>query len=303
MNNRLFSLLVLPDNSTDIVGGRIHTRLLFRVAGGLGMVFLACLSIIIGYHVKLHQEESYMHSLSQRKMLIARLETAKEDIVRLGQILDSISANDRVLRLVESMDIIDDDMYQAGVGGHMIVNPAQYNMLPEQVQQRFVDIEYSLVSLGSRAHVQAVSLGEIQQRIEERTVIIDNTPSILPTYSIRVTSGFGYRIHPITGLRDYHKGVDLAGQRGQKIFAAADGVVVYAQKHYLLGNCVKIRHKYGYETIYGHLEKFAVKVGQEVKKRDIIGYMGTTGQSTGVHLHYGVMFNQRAVNPMAYFSL
>jgi len=303
MTNRLFSLLVLPDNSTDIRGGHFHARLVFWITGGLMFTFLACLTIIIGYHVKLHQEESYMHSLSVRKALFERLRTAQEDIERLSNAVDRINSTDQVLRLVESMKVVDSDMYQAGIGGHMIVDPTRFRDIPAALQQRFIDLELHVTTLERRAHVQEVSLGEIRYRITERTDIIDNTPSILPTYSIRVTSGFGYRSHPITGLRDYHKGVDLAGRLGQQIFAAADGVVVYAQYHYLLGNCVRIRHKYGYETVYGHLQKFAVKVGDTVKKRDIIGYMGSTGSSTGVHLHYGVMLNQRAQNPMTYFSL
>ena len=303
MNNRLFSLLVLPDTSADIRGGHFHARLVLWIAGCLGFAFITCLAIIIGYHVKLHQEESYMHSIATRNRLVAQLRAAQGDIEQLSAVLEHISSTDQVLRLVESMKVVDADMYLAGIGGHMIVDPSKYRALPEELQQRFIDMEFDLVSLGSRAHVQEVSLDEIRRRIIERTDIIDNTPSILPTYSIRVTSGFGYRIHPISGLRDYHKGVDLAGRLGQQIFAAADGVVVYAQYHYLLGNCVKIRHKYGYETVYGHLQKFAVKVGDEVKKRDVIGNMGSTGSSTGVHLHFGVTLNQRAQNPMAYFSL
>ncbi len=117
----------------------------------------------------------------------------------------------------------------------------------------------------------------------------------------RVSSGYGYRIDPITGKKGaFHSGVDLPASSGTKIFAAADGTVILSKYYGGYGNCVMINHGGGIVTLYGHMKTTPpVKVNQKVKAGDVIGYVGTTGRSTGNHLHFEVRINGSHVDPIA----
>ena len=125
-------------------------------------------------------------------------------------------------------------------------------------------------------------------------------PSIAPTRG-RLGSGFGPRVHPVTGeIGRMHQGVDIANERWTPIFATADGVVENAMNNPSFGNFVAISHGNGIRTRYGHMQMLLVKPGQLVHRYEIIGYMGSTGMSTGPHLHYEVWVGDRPVNPVAY---
>ncbi len=147
----------------------------------------------------------------------------------------------------------------------------------------------------------------LEQRVEnlklsmrEKRYLLQVIPSGRPVKVFKgVSSGFGWRIHPVTGKREFHKGIDYRGEPGDKIVATADGVVEYAGYHKSsgYGNMVLIDHAFGFRTLYGHLKKVLVKNGQVVKKGDVIALMGNTGLSTGPHLHYEISFIQRALNP------
>ncbi len=114
----------------------------------------------------------------------------------------------------------------------------------------------------------------------------------------RLSSGFGYRIHPITGRRKLHSGQDMAGPVGTPIYAPGDGKVIHASRVSGYGNMIKIQHANGIETLYGHLSRIQVNVGDHVSLGQQIGKMGSTGQSTGSHLHYEIKVNGTKVNPM-----
>lgn len=121
-----------------------------------------------------------------------------------------------------------------------------------------------------------------------------------PISAGRFTSGFGYRRHPLLGINKMHTGVDWAAPTGTPIFAAGNGTIELAGRHGGNGNYVRIRHGNGYKTAYSHMSRFAtgVKTGAKVRQGDLIGYVGTTGLSTGPHLHYEVLINSRFTNPL-----
>ena len=120
--------------------------------------------------------------------------------------------------------------------------------------------------------------------------------------AVRYTSGFGKRRDPMNGRLREHKGQDLAGPQGTPILAAGDGKVVFAGRQGGFGNLVKIRHGFGYETVYAHLKDIKVSVGDTVTRGDVIGGMGNTGRSTGTHLHYEIRVEGQSVNPMPYMK-
>ena len=127
-----------------------------------------------------------------------------------------------------------------------------------------------------------------------------SVPSRMPLEDTRLTSDFGMRTHPVLGGRRNHKGVDLSAPSGTPIYATADGIVSKAKWFSSYGNYVAIEHGAELQTRYAHMSRIAVAEGTRVKKGEIIGYVGSTGRSTGPHLHYEVRIGGEAVNPIPY---
>jgi murein DD-endopeptidase MepM/ murein hydrolase activator NlpD len=127
-----------------------------------------------------------------------------------------------------------------------------------------------------------------------------SVPSRMPLEGAQLTSGFGMRTHPVLGGRRQHAGIDLAAPTGTPVYATADGVVGRADWYSSYGLYISINHGASMETRYAHLSRLAVAAGDNVKKGDLIGYVGSTGRSTGPHLHYEVRVDGLAVNPIPY---
>lgn len=150
---------------------------------------------------------------------------------------------------------------------------------------------------------RANSILEGMDRLNLYRIAAQQAPFALPVKgAFRYTSGFGFRRDPKTGGRRLHKGLDFAGRSGTPLYSTADGVVTHAGWQSGYGKLVKIQHEFGIETRYAHLSRTRVKVGQRVSRGDRIGDMGSTGRSTGVHLHYEVRVGGKAVNPMIYIK-
>ena len=122
-------------------------------------------------------------------------------------------------------------------------------------------------------------------------------PNGKPCTYTRISSPFGERIHPVYGKKSFHKGVDLASPNGTPIYATADGIVAFAGVCNGYGNFIKLNHQNGYKTGYAHMSKMVVKTNDKVKKGDLIGYVGSTGTSTGNHLHYEVYYKDQLTDP------
>jgi murein DD-endopeptidase MepM/ murein hydrolase activator NlpD len=137
----------------------------------------------------------------------------------------------------------------------------------------------------------------VENAVQKQKVRLDSTPYVWPTKGY-LTSAFGWRIHPLTGNRHFHKGLDIAAQYGNKIKAAGSGVVLEAGHWDYLGNLVIIDHGFGFTTRYGHLASFIVKPGDRVKRYQVIGYLGNSGSSSAPHLHYEVRYYDKLLNPL-----
>ncbi|MBN2675700.1 MAG: M23 family metallopeptidase, partial [Alphaproteobacteria bacterium] len=135
---------------------------------------------------------------------------------------------------------------------------------------------------------------------------LSNAPSTIPDgsplESNYVVSGYGMRLHPILKVWKIHYGIDLDCNGGEPIYAPADGVVLYAQTRGGCGNAIQIEHPSGYKTRYCHLKSYNTQAGSSVSRGDVIGYCGTTGMSTGYHLHYEIKKNGALVNPIRWIS-
>lgn len=129
-----------------------------------------------------------------------------------------------------------------------------------------------------------------------------SVPSRMPVDDVTLTSGYGMRNHPVLNRRARHNGVDLAAPTGTPVYATADGTIEMAQWYSSYGNYVQIAHGGDLETRYAHLSSYTVNPGETVRQGDLIGYVGSTGRSTGPHLHYEVRVGSQPVNPIPYMT-
>ena len=173
-------------------------------------------------------------------------------------------------------------------GEHIPYNDDYENYIENAVQQSSILIERYKALLET---VDAVS-----QEIKY-------IPTAWPTEPDLITSNFGMRKDPFTYSNSFHGGVDIRGNYGTPIYAAADGIVTMAQYNGNYGKTIIIRHSDTYETLYGHLASYKVKPGDRVKKGDIIGTMGSSGRSTGPHLHYEIINNGEPIDPLPFLQL
>jgi murein DD-endopeptidase MepM/ murein hydrolase activator NlpD len=145
----------------------------------------------------------------------------------------------------------------------------------------------------------------VQLTTLEKSFILQMTPSGRPVQKFQgVSSSYGWRTHPVTGEKEFHRGIDYRGKKGDPVIATADGVVEYSGYHKKsgYGNMILLTHDNGFKTLYGHMSKRLVQTGETVKKGQIIGQIGSTGLSSGNHLHYEVSFVQRKLNPSPFVN-
>lgn len=171
--------------------------------------------------------------------------------------------------------------------------------------QLLSSIYYSIKNIKSRVSVQMDSYKEIDSLIKNKEQLLAHTPAIQPVSNqdlSRIASGFGYRIDPVYKTVKMHAGLDFAAPQGTPIYATADGRISLAgNAGDGYGNHVIINHGYGYQTLYGHMVKVKGKVGQNVKRGEVIGWVGSTGKSTGPHCHYEVHKNGNKIDPVYFF--
>lgn len=157
-------------------------------------------------------------------------------------------------------------------------------------ENTFALLKDLLQGLESRLHT-------LRTDVDKRNQLAAATPSIWPTHGW-LSSSMGNRADPFTGKRDFHPGLDISADKGDPIYSTADGKVTHAASAGNYGNLVIVDHGYGIETRYGHMSAFKVKVGQAVKRGDLLGLVGATGRATSSHLHYEVRANGRILNPL-----
>jgi len=227
------------------------------------------------------------HRIQQRQATrIAELESSLKDLYQIDtQIRTLLGVTQRT----------SEDLEQ-GVGGRTLMEPTDsLEGTPPLMPAKNLTIE----PLESQIDLQEKSFAELLTYAQQKNNELAAIPTIWPVKGW-ISSGFAWRNNPFTGKREFHEGMDIVNALGVPILAPADGRVVTAKKDPGFGLVLKIEHGYGYETIYGHLLKFAVIKGEWVTRGQIIAYLGNTGMSTGPHLHYEIHKNGKATNPWWY---
>jgi murein DD-endopeptidase MepM/ murein hydrolase activator NlpD len=209
----------------------------------------------------------------------------------------------------------DNAVYRSIFEANPIPDSARAKDLEEQIEIASIEkmkdkelvtsIVSTLNNLNSRIKVQTTSYAQIDKLLANKEQLLSHTPAIQPVSNKdlnRIASGFGHRIDPIYKTVKMHAGLDFAAPQGTPIYATADGVIKTAgNTGNGYGNHVVINHGYGYETLYGHMVRVKASAGQAIKRGEIIGWVGSTGKSTGPHCHYEVHKNNQKIDPVYFF--
>lgn len=234
--------------------------------------------------------------------LLAQYEQMSRRLGQIEEVLDDIHSRDEnIYRVIYEADSIPVSVRKAGFGG--INRYKDMESLPNS--KLVIETAKKLDIVSRQLYVQSKSFDEIISLVNRNNDMLRCIPAIMPINNkdlTRTASGWGWRIHPVYKIKKFHEGMDFSAPIGTEVYATGDGTVSMVETSYSgYGKHVKINHGFGYESIYAHMSKFNVKVGQKVKRGDVIGYVGSTGISTGPHLHYEVVKRGQKVNPQLYY--
>lgn len=222
---------------------------------------------------------------------------------------------DASLKVMEQIRNRDDNFYRVMLQADPLAYGQRYAGLDNE--QRYKKLrktgDNELISsltrnidlLDRQIYAQSQSFDQLRSMVVEQKDRIAHIPSVIPINikDYTMSSGYGYRRDPVYGSTKFHAGLDFAAKTGTSVFATADGVVEVAERKGEYGNCVDISHGYNYLTRFAHLSEILVKPGQKVKRGELIGKVGSTGKSTGPHLHYEVRFKDEPQNPVNYYFM
>jgi len=277
----------------------------------IAVVFLlfAGMASYIGYRIGLTSASSSPNEITREWQV--NLEQQRKELSRLQQL-----AQDRANTLAKRLGLMQAQMIRLEALGQRLVEmanldsgefdfenpPAQGGPASRGGQNAIAPPDFleALDRLSRQLEDRSSQLQVLESVLMNRNLQAELLPKGKPILQGWLSSRYGMRTDPFTGKRDFHAGVDFAGKEGSPVVATGAGVVTWAGNRSGYGKLVEINHGGGYVTRYGHNRKILVKVGETVKKGQIIGEMGSTGRSTGPHVHFEVLRNGRTVNPAKY---
>ena len=269
--------------------------LVYIPAAMIVLLFTSSLLLSSFFGSKVNEDE--MARLREENQRLAqKYQAIKSTLSEVSTRVDQLAQKETAIRALFNLPEVNPQERQLGIGG-----PDGLDWLPKSESEgMMVATEAEVDKLLKQTEFEFSKYGEIEGALMGLRERLDHTPSIWPAKGW-FSRGFGMHYDPFTGYKQMHKGVDIAAQPGTPIIAPAKGKVIFAGwDSGGLGNLVVIEHGYGFVTRHGHMSKLLVKRGQEIGRGDRIGLMGSTGYSTGSHLHYEVYRNGKALNPMDY---
>lgn len=323
-----YSLIVVADETAPIRRFDIRKTSVRRACqAGVVVAALALAGMVDYVRVRVEHPELARLRVENAEQR-ATIESFDEKVAGVGAALERVEEFEHMVRIIAnlpgSVEATGDDVMPTGAGvdlsglagGGIDVEAVPAVLPPIDMQspaapdsaanavrgaedERAAMLEIEALRLGRLADQRLLSLEELVAGLENKATKLASSPSVWPTQGW-LTSRFGTRVSPFTGKRQFHAGIDIAGASGSDVIATADGKVVFAGSKGPMGNAVILDHGYGLRTHYGHNEDVTVKKGDRVKRGQKVASLGSSGRSTGPHLHYTVEMNGKAVNPLDY---
>ena len=285
---------------------RVRTRksdIVLNALGFLSLTVMMAVGLLILYDNYFESPKELILK-NEVKELEFYYDKLNKDVELLSSILDNIEQrDDNIYRVVLGAEPIEKSVRDAGIGGaDRYADIRKKNISHSDL---VIALHEKVDRVRRKLYIESKSQDEVVNLAEKKEKLYASIPAIQPIANkqlIALASGFGLRIHPVYKVKKMHNGIDFAASIGTPIYATADGSVAKVEVRFSgYGKMVEIDHGFGYRTRYAHMHDFAVKRGQQVKRGDLIGYVGNTGLSTAPHLHYEVFINDQRVDPVHYF--
>ncbi len=303
--NKKVSFFILSYTGSTVKQLTVSRRFLGIFSACLTMFLMLSGFLIYDYY---HLKTTFNPQLFEDKIAKQSDEivTQQKQIQKFAGEINSLKSSlvvlndfEQKIRIIANIEKPSDHESLFGVGGSIpddihsqIPMAKEHNSLMREMHDQTRQLTLASIN-------QEKAFESLYKDLESRRNLLSSTPSIRPSKGW-ISSVFGYRTSPFTGLREFHKGLDVANRKGTPIVATADGIVTFAGKKGFLGKAIKLDHGHGIVTRYGHLQKILKRRGEAVKRGETIALMGNTGRSTGPHLHYEVFLNGIPVNPNKY---
>lgn len=266
---------------------------------GIGGLIGIGIYLLMIYAFEAPTERNLKAENKELKSQYAILEKRLDNSLKVME--DIQNRDDNFYRVMMQMDPLSRNQRHAGLD-----NEGRYKGLRNLNDAELVgNMNRSMDLLEHQIYAQSLSFDQLREAAGEQKEKLAHIPSVLPMHQkdFTLSAGYGYRRDPIYGTTRFHEGIDFAAPTGTPVYATADAKVTSAERKPGYGNCVDLDHGYNYLTRYAHLSQILVEPGQTVKRGELIGKVGSTGKSTGSHLHYEVRFKEEAQNPVNYYFM
>jgi murein DD-endopeptidase MepM/ murein hydrolase activator NlpD len=245
----------------------------------------------------------------KEKMLKAEIQVYQSEIARMNEDMQLVE------KVLDDIQKRDEDLYRAALYADEF--PEELRLMGTGGSDKYAELEglsnseliirtaNNLDRLERRLHAQTLSFKELIELAKNKEKLLASIPAIQPVRNNdlkKMASGFGWRIDPVYKTSKFHSGMDFTADIGTEVYCTGDGYIEDLERNgWGYGNCIVVNHGFGYRTRYAHLSAFKVSKGQKVKRGDLIGLVGTSGKSTGPHLHYEVEKGNKKLNPIHYY--
>ncbi len=292
MAKKYVSIIIVPHNKAKSRNIGLSEKTA-KIAVAIGIfVFLALTVFLIDYftmNVTRQKYKTLWDENAQQKTAIAQYQQTVDKLQTTIDNYENYAKKLNIMAGLKSEEVLEGEPGVGSGSGQEIGDTG-----PSQT----LDLG-NLNDISQKADRIAKNLDTLTTFFEDQVLQLASTPTIWPTKGY-MSSPYGWRDDPFTGKRTFHHGIDIATSHGNSIYATADGTVIQARTDKIGGKTIKIKHMFGYVTIYCHMSKFLVKVGQKVKRGETIGLVGRTGKARGPHVHYEVQLNGKEKNPYYY---
>lgn len=294
------TLMIFRDSTLgDVSTKKISIKHLKLTVFGISFFILLSLIGFYGFFRLASERLEMLSFKEENKELKTKISEYAEQMETINMKVSYLEELENKVRTLSNYDSGNENL---AIGGKEVDVLKDFSAVSERKEKQYFDnLNDTLMSLAKNIEDRESSLSELIDMLEEQKLISLATPSVMPLQGW-VSSKFGYRISPFNKRRVFHEGLDIAAPYGSDVEAAGKGIVIYAGYKTGYGNLVTIDHGFGFVTRYAHNSKVVVKVGDRVEKGDTVAKIGSSGKSTGPHLHYEVLVNGVPVNPAKFLA-